>query len=317
MSQTRYRVWPDGSTTIDFMAAAIAPKTYTGYSREVLSFLDWTVLHNIHIDSVEALDGPLHRYMHTLAFRSKVACSRLLSGISHFFPEARGHLPRSALTLRGIMRVFPGRPFTPITREATALIAFYQSVRYGFAYAVATLLSFDCLLRVNECLSLTTEDVVDYRDPRLSSLNKTMVLRLRKTKTGPLQSVIVESSHVERLLRVLVRSTARGARLFHFSADKFRRTIRDAANVYRIDATITPHCFRDGGATLHWIVHRDQPALKMRGRWRDDRSLLRYVQVAEMLMLNSHIPPRNYQFAVIICSSIYWWMTRTLYAPSK
>jgi len=144
-----------------------------------------------------------------------------------------------------------------------------------------------------------------------------MVLRLRKTKTGPLQSVIVENPQVERLLRLLVRSTPRGARLFNFSADKFRRTIRDAINVYRIDATLTPHCFRDGGATLHWMLHRDQPALKMRGRWRDDRSLLRYVQVAEMLMLNSRIPPRNYQFAVIICSNLYRWMTQTLYAPSK
>lgn len=313
MSLIRSRAWSDGTTTIDFASYAIAVDTYRGYEREVLAFLDWVVSRGMRIDSVAGLDGPLSEYMHRIARpRGKGACARVVCGVVHFFPEAKGRVPRSMLTLRGVNRFFPPVQHVPVSWEVTVLISFYQCARWGLRYGVASLLSHHCLLRVSECLGLVREDVVELRDIRLSRLNTNMVLRLAKTKAGLVQSVVVSDVAVQSLVRLLLRDTAAGERIFPFSPTKFRTTIREALVVWHIDIHVTPHCFRDGGATRHWLMYRDRVALKAHGRWVDDRSVARYVQPAEMMLLQQRVPAHFWSFAFVLALDIPAWLTLIL-----
>jgi integrase len=283
----------DGRWSTNYRSASIKARTYIDYEKEVIGFLDW-LLH-------------LHQLFTS---RGKGACSRALSGVLHFFPEAKGGMPRSAQAMKGINHAHPAKGSPPLSKEAATLIAFHQVVRRGLRFAVATLLCFDCLLRVNECLRLRREDVVEPKDQRLSGLNKTVVLNLARTKIGLQASVAVGDRAVQQLLLLVKSITPAGERLFPFSYSTFGRSVEEAQVAWGFDCTFTTHSLRKGGATLHWLEHQDQPALKLRGRWLSDRSLSRYLQPAAMGLLRNRLDRRYFRFATTLLRDPVSWFAR-------
>src|SRR5437870_1483160 len=87
---------------------------------------------------------------------------------------------------------------------------------------VATLLAFDCLLRVGELMSLRREDVAFPDDSRMGAEYRVTTIAIRKAKTGKNQSVVVQNSDVVKLLRARVAATPRGGLLFRGSPATYR-----------------------------------------------------------------------------------------------
>jgi integrase len=311
MSLTHLRGYcSDGRWSTNYRSATINARTYQDYESEVLLFLDWLAEHGQALSSVERLDLQLCVYLHELfANRGKGACSRVMSGVLHFWPEAKGHMPRSAQTVKGINKAHPAKGSPPLSKEAAVLIAFHQLIRRGLAVAVATLVCFDCLLRIQECLRLRYEDVIVPKDRRLSARNATVVLNLQRTKIGLQASVAVEDTAIQELLLLIKAATPAGERLFPFSYSTFRKSVEEAQVAWGFDCHFTAHSLRKGGATLHWLVHRDQPALKLRGRWMSDTSLSRYLQPAAMGLLRNKLERRYFRFATLLLSDLVRWFT--------
>jgi len=83
----------------------------------------------------------------------------------------------------------------------------------------------------------------------------------------------------------------RGARVFPYSEHKFRSLFASAAADLGIPSDITPHSLRHGGATHDYASHRlttDQ--IRVRGRWKSEKSMHHYVGAMRSALVNRHIP---------------------------
>jgi integrase len=116
-------------------------------------------------------------------------------------------------------------------------------------HAIGTLLSFDCFLRVGELVALKREDVADAGDVRLGVDSDNMTLRLRFTKTGRDQWVVVKDTQVKQLVRLLLSSTKKGDFLFPFSTSSFRYHFKLACSTLGLSSSYVPHSLRHGGDT--------------------------------------------------------------------
>ena len=104
--------------------------------------------------------------------------------------------------------------YPPLTWDLAVLIS-VQMTRHGrLDFGVATLLAFDCLLRVSELMSLRREDVAFPNDSRMGAEYRVTTIAIRQAKTGKNQSVVVQTPDVVQLLRARVAATKRGGLLF-------------------------------------------------------------------------------------------------------
>ena len=214
-------------------------------------------------------------------------------------PTVKGHLHQTNLTLKGWRKLVPSIPHPPLTWDMTVCIAVRLVTQGKWAMGVATLLSFDCYLRVGEMCGLTGSDVADAGDKRRGSHHTTMELRLRKTKTGTNKSVTVRNVAVIALMRKLLGSVpaAADSRLFPFSASTFRRHFKRACADLGLAKDIVPHSLRHGGAT-----HDDARGLTIEqimkhGRWASTKSARHYIQSGRALLLNNSIPDSVFELS--------------------
>lgn len=299
-------------TAPDYCSLAIADTTYRGYRREVVYFVRWCRQSGyLSLRSVAQLDVVLMEYLHWLhPRRGKGACQNVASGIVHFLPQAKGRLYHSRLTMRGIMRVQPAQQATPVPWHLAVIIAWWQSRVDGLRYGVATVVGGHCMLRLRELLGVRTTDIIVRNDDRMGRNNGSMIIRLRKTKAGIVQSVSVEDRGVESLLLHLLARTRHDHLLFPFSSYKYRWSMAAACKALRLPQHFTPHGLRHGGATEFWMQHRDLDRLALRGRWSDKRSCLRYMQEGEMAYVDQHVPRSILVLAFDFAKDVYRSLTQ-------
>ena len=187
----------------DVANAVLKVETYQTYKRAALRFLDWVgaAFPSLCVSSDEQMDALLHIYINTLACNngSRSLASLTLSSITHFIPRFRWSLPRSQRALAGWRKLSPSQSWPPIPYDIAMLLAFSFLITGDFDKAVITLLSFHCLLRINECLCLRVCDVAGANDIRFGSSARTstrahrrphhtrvstMSIHIPSTKTG-------------------------------------------------------------------------------------------------------------------------------------
>jgi integrase len=163
------------------------------------------------------------------------------------------------------------------------------------AEAVATLLAFDCYLRVGELTRLTYADVLQPNDSRVGAAYTGMALRLGITKTGPNQSVTVANPQVQTVLLHYLAGFPflSQQRIFAFSAGGFRLLLRQVADVLGVGhIPYVPHSLRHGGATFDYLRGHTVEQIMFRGRWVAMESARRYIQTSRALLIMLHIPPQ-------------------------
>jgi integrase len=278
------------------IGAAFKTKTLSSYVSYFSRFSEWCVRFGRSAETVEELDDAFADWLHVLFEefngRGRGGAEKAYAALVLAIPQAKGKLFMSSLALRGWRKGRPSQHWPPITWEVSCSIAI-RMIRLtdDFRYAVAALLSFDCLLRVGELLAIRRKDVGDVGDPRVGGAARKMAISLVSTKTGPNKGVEVENSQVVALVRALLSSLPSGeSRLFPFSYlqfySKFKRACRDLC----LPAVLVVHSLRVGGAThfhqLGWTVQD----VATRGRWASIKTAQQYIQSARSLLLANDVP---------------------------
>lgn len=281
MSQSRFLI-----------EASISDKTMTKYKDAVARFLDWCDEHGHDASTMETLDDLVTEYFHHMYEMNdgvgKGLASCTLYGLIKFMPRCEAYLLSAKTSLTGWLKLQPGRSYPPLTWDLTVLLAIRMVQNGNVRHAIATLLAFDCFLRVGELVGLRKRDVADTGDRRMGSEYHGTSLRLKHTKTGPNQWVQVHDEQVIGLLRCVGESTRRDSdRMFPFSAAKYRSVFKATCAELGLSHRYVPHSLRHGGATRwHLLGHSIEDVL-LRGRWSSVKSARRYVQAGRALLLKN------------------------------
>ncbi len=198
----------------------------------------------------------------------------------------------------------------PLTWEMTLLIA-CTLARSGHRDAgVATLLAFDCYLRVGELCRLRLCDVVMPHDARMGSAFTGMVVCLPRAKTGLNQSVPVRRPAVGAVLHDYVTLLYQtGAvewhgHLFSLTASRYRELLCAACVALGLPARYTPHSLRHGGASHDYLEHGDVNEVMLRGRWRSMPSVQRYIQTSAARLAAQEVPAHLHRMALALGSNL-------------
>jgi integrase len=281
---------------VRFLAmAALAPSTQAMYRRAALAFVGW--LDSVDEDPADFddLDVLIEEYLHLHWLgkhgHGKGFAANTVNGIIKLLPEAKGFLPRSHAALKGFEKSQPKVSYPPLSKTVAVALAVKLATDGRYRAGLATLVGFSCLLRISELVGLRREDVADHRrDPRVDNDTRLMTLRLRATKTGPNQRVVVDDPVVADLLADAARRTRVGDFIFPFSAAAYRCLFKSACSAMGLSALYVPHSLRHGGAT--WLVARGHPVEEVmrRGRWASTRSARIYIQSGEASLLATQVP---------------------------
>ena len=183
------------------------------------------------------------------------------------------------------------------------MLALCRGRRGLHAEAVASLLAFDCYLRVGEYLRLQFRDVAVLDDPRLGGAFTGMALRLAHTKTGSNQWVTVREPAVATSLTQYLesRSWSPSDRVFPFSLSHWRRVLRSCCQSLGLGSIpFVPHSFRHGGATRDYMRGVSIEQIKLHGRWKSLESARRYIQQGPALLLLNDVPTQLMQQATLL-----------------
>ena len=275
----------------DLIDASYAPSTLRKYHDAVSSFLSWASDFSEDPDDPDDFDDLLCEYFHFLydSDLGKGKAHATLYGILMLLPRLEGHLRLATRCLRGWAKLQPAKAYPPLTWELTCLIAFRLLLSGSVRHAIGVLLSFNCLLRIGELCNLRREDVADAKDSRIGVAAVDMTLRLRSTKTGPNQWVIVSDPVVKLLLRKLVATTSADGHLFPFSTSSFRTHFKSACASLGLSPAYVPHSLRHGGATRLHLLGVPLEDILIRGRWASSKSARRYIQSGRAMLMTMEV----------------------------
>lgn len=279
------------------LASTIQPSTQASYRRAVRNFLLYA---DLSLDSLlrrssRRIDRLLTDYLHHL-HRTHAPHSHgvhAVYGLIYYVPKLKERLVLSRRSLRGWDRIRVHRSHPPLTWSLTIMLALTMARGGLHAEAVASLLAFDCYLRIGEYLRLQYADIAQLHDTRVDDARGGMALRLAHTKTGPNQWVSVRDPTVASAFSAYLQSRSWSPTdlVFPFSASHWRRVLHRCCSVLGLDhIPFVPHSFRHGGATRDFIRGVSIEQIKLHGRWKSLESARRYIQQGPAMLLLHTIP---------------------------
>jgi integrase len=290
------------------IGAAYAPATLAKYHAAVRQFLDWCAANDEKCSTGPEMDELLTDFFHDLydSGGSRVTANCCLNGVLLHLLHYKTQLPMARLTLRGWSRKHPPKPYPPLTWELTVAIAARLSGTGRPRHAIGVLVAFDCYLRIGELLGLHREDIAMPNDPRLNALKNPPIgaLRLRKTKTGLNQFVVLKDADVAALLQQVVAATPPKGRLFPFTPNDFRKAFKSACRHLGLSSLYVPHSLRHGAATRDHMGGTRVEDILERGRWASTKSARRYIQSGQALLLATQVPPRIAELGRLVATDL-------------
>lgn len=286
----------------------LSAATYAGYRRAVeLFMLDRNLSYSqLVFLSTAQIDRRFAKYLEQLYDDdgSMQSGENARNGLHVWIPRTKNRLRRSHTILHYWAKAREQYSYPPIPRNVVTLVAISLAKRDEHHAAVAVLLSFDCYLRINECLQLTKADVTIPRDARLGGdPHEKTTIHLRRTKTLDNLSCVVHDPVVARLLHRIVNSLpSSSSRLFPLTQSAYREhcfkgTLRGLGLAH---LHFVPHSLRHGGATHDYVIEgRPLEYIIRRGRWASAKSADRYVQQLAAVDLTFKVPAKlDHQGAV-------------------
>lgn len=325
--QTVSNYMPISSRVVDIINARLAPSTQAKYTAAFSQFCTWCqtqgfdLLHLIAHEPIE-LDIILCEYLlevfedfESIGGSGRSTGEHTLNGLLHYFPEYQIQFPRSRAFLAGWARLKPSISHPPLMWPLVISVALTMLNNNQLEYGIATLLAFDCYLRVSEYSRLSRSQVLLPHDARFSvntiqshsnvlysSNGDTLLWRtdahtiitLPKSKTGLHQSVTVEDRDIEEILHAWL-SVCSGPYVFTFTQSQFRHVFQHTLRLLNLHhVPFSPHSLRHGGASWHfWTKGAD--ALKgilRRGRWVSHTGADSYLQSAPSRLGQYNISPQ-------------------------
>ena len=288
-------------------SAALRPATLRTYDKNLSLFLQHIQLPLQHLLSlpVPRIDQLFSQYL-----EHQYSVGGSFDSASHAFhsllfrcPSLRLQLGESRVRLRGWSHLKQSSSHPPITWELTVCFA-TTFARWGhYPQGVASLVAFDCYLRVGELTRIRYCDVIQPSDPRVGSAHATMAVRLPITKTGRNQWVSIQRSSVAQVLLHYLRSRPFRSTdlIFPFTPTQFRRLIRSVSLTLGVGHTpYVPHSFRHGGATCDYLSGRTIEQIMFHGRWKSMESARRYIQAGRAILVTCDVPPSLHTTGLVL-----------------
>jgi hypothetical protein len=213
--------------------------------------------------------------------------------------------------LRGWQRIHPSQHWPPLTWPLTVTIAATMcnhqrqraaDIAHYLDYAIATLIAFDCYMRSSEFTNLRLYDIALPGDPRLGISFQGVSFRLADTKRGPNQFVDMKDPRLSTifstwLLRKFPLSARplyqhpQGPRIFSFAGGQYAIYFNRVISTLGLrDIGYVPHSLRGGGATNDFMRGSSIETILRRGRWESTASAKTYVQSGRARLLTSQAP---------------------------
>lgn len=296
-------------------------KTRQVYMQAVERFFIWAGFGGLVTDleeSVESLDRLVSTYLNHIfnmnRFKSPQEAVNLRYGLTMYYPQLRRCMWLTDADIKGWQKTYSSvsRSWPPLTWPVTVIIAAILAERGSLAAATATLLAFDCYLRVNEVLSIRREDISLPGDMRENKSRSTGLLRLPVTKTGKEQFVTIRDPDVLRLLRVIRSQTPAKERLFPYSAQSFRSWFHYICKDLGLeDCGFVLHSLRHGGATKDYEEGLPVEDIMLRGRWVSNGACRRYLQSGRARLLSYKVPEYITELASSHSAKVYDFIINT------
>ncbi len=277
-------------------------ETAKAYADAVLKFLEYCAAHKLVLDCLADIDSAATAYTVDLFYstpdgRYKQRAVNLRHGLSHLLPAAAADtaLPLLDRSIKGWAKLVRKTPWLPITHELAALLAVQLAKQGDAGVGVAVMTSFSALLRINECLNLSADNVAFTGDSRLGQLGSfwPASLKLGQTKTGDNMWARVQHKDVAELLRSHIASRPAGAKVFDFSDSTARKRLKQACEALGLSQRLVWHGLRHGGATDAFVRGVPLEDVMMLGRWAVTSSTRHYIQHGAALLLDRDISKEN------------------------
>lgn len=272
-------------------------QTQVQYADNLFLFCDYLEERGITLRSVEDLDYALsyfgHRYCASPA-GSKSYFGNILSSIGLFFPRLRRELPTAWATFEGWATLRPSKQRLPMPEQIRDLIVADLCARDKFRVAATVWTGFHTWMRKEELGSVRRDDYIAHMWPVASSDPARRiygVFRLDDNKAGLVQSVTVTDRDLHTLLLRLKQSLSRGTdRLFVSGATLAAHIVAASERLGFGELRFTPHSLRHGGATAAILAGMPAEDVRLRGRWANLSTVLRYVQSGVVAKLVDSLP---------------------------
>ena len=291
------------------MRAQIQPDTLTEYARRTYGFLLYFNRKNskhlqLYLESLETflpaltrddfiaeLDYLLSKYL-SKEWKKNPAQSVnfatfTINGLIYFQPQLGSKLHRTRKRITGWKRAVPKSSTVAIPWPLAVLVAVTLVNQNKFDLGVGVLLAHHCMLRVDELVRITVEDIEF--DSQFSGTGGAGV-RLERTKTGRNKYAKIEDKAILRLVRHLVElrrsSIGPTAKLISVGRQSFRLYFKQACQFLNFSSfNFSPHSLRAGGATA--LHDQGMPVDKImhRGRWTQLKSLNTYIQSGRSIFI--------------------------------
>jgi hypothetical protein len=263
-------------------------KRYLAALEEFLAFADTLAY---ELNSITALDTCLNDFIHDRftddpSPGERQLCTNAKCAVQLVLPEVTGALHKAQRALSGWHRLTPSKQRVPVTLGFTIWLFEYLAKRGDFELGLLCLLCFHALLRVNEALSLLVADI------SLPTPHQPGGIRLRQTKSGLNQAVVISDDLLVRGLRVVMTGKAPTCKLLSCSYSSVRLGLgRVATELGLSDAqAFTAHSFRHGAASHLFAQGMPYEDIVAKGRWVAPKTAKRYIQAGAALAFGSALP---------------------------
>jgi hypothetical protein len=228
-----------------------------------------------------------HKYETDPSRGNRQHCINLKCAIHVTLPETVNQLLGSQRALSGWDKLVHARQKPPISYGFTLFLVDYFMREHEIEAACAVMLAFDMFMRINELLSICHEDV------SLPQNQTPGGIRLRQTKRGRNQSVLLRHPLAVCALRTLMTHNASQEKIFSISPGKFFRMLQQARVSLGLsdEARFTAHSFRHGGASHWFLMGASISDIAERGRWASEKTCKTYVQTGRALLFSTLLPP--------------------------
>ena len=268
----------------------VAPATLRSYVDAVDRFTNYLDARAItYPRTLRALDSLLSEYLESLWFEGdpKSWAANAISGIQHFIPSARHHLPGSwRLYGPWSRREMPSRA-PPILKLQVYALAHYCREQRWFSTMLLLLVGFHTLLRTGELLAMRCQDV--HIDPRTGRGVIFLPFSKSAARSGARESVEVSDAWIGRLLYLFCRGKPPDQLLFLESAHVQRTRLTRALLALSLPSSLRWRSLRRGGATALYQHGAEVARIAILGRWANSRTARIYINDG-LAMLHALLP---------------------------
>lgn len=281
----------------------IKPSTVDRYTKAFKRFVEYLKEQRQTLSSSkEGLDSQIQEYVEWLREEGESIslAADTLSGVQHFQPSMKRHLPSSWRYYHTWTRYeIPSRA-PPLTVTMLKILMGHlhkQSPQVALGLSTA----FHGLLRTGELLSLCARDIV------IPPRGHSAILYLGETKTGArnphASTVTLQDPKTGFLLKTWKFSAVPTAPLIPWSPSHFRKSFSDSLHILGLSQfNLKPYSLRRGGATELWTCCRNFSQVAHAGRWAAEKTVKIYIQDSLALLNNLTFQPKPHHQALIS----YW-----------